>query len=99
MSEPKKVTPIKDTAKADIDYKKLYTDECAKTKSQAVKIEELDKLCKAYAENAQKMTEALQRAAIEYDARINYMLDSVKHAYLSMQFAVNASDKSKGGKQ
>ena len=80
------------------DYKKLYTEECAKNKALENKVAEFEKLCKSYVEREQQSTAALQRATLEYNARVQYMLDCTKHAYLSMQFAVNAGNEQKGGK-
>lgn len=87
------------------DYKTLY--EAALTHSKEVEAKlntaenknaELEKICKSYAEQANNASNALQKMALEYDARTKYMLDCVKHAYLSIQFAVNATDNNKGDK-
>lgn len=82
------------------DYKKLYTEECTKTLALENKCAEYEKLCKSYCEKERKATETLQRAILEYNARTQYMLDAARHAYMSMQFAVNAASKqSQGGEQ
>lgn len=80
------------------DYQELYVNESAKNKALENKVAELEKLCKTYAEKERKATEALQRATLEYNARVKYMLDCVRHAHISMQFAIAASDD-KGGNQ
>ena len=109
MSETKKVTipeAIKKTKEAaeakpntvTPDWQALYTEECAKNKALENKATEFEKLCKSYAERERQATEALQRATLEYNARVKYMLDCVRHAHISMQFAVTASDD-KGGNQ
>ena len=73
---------------------------CAELEAQLAaanaKNTELEKLCKAYAEKAQAAENALHRATMEYNARNEYMLDCVKHAYISIQFAVAAATKKKG---
>lgn len=83
------------------DYKALYLDSAAKLKSVENKTNELEKLCKSYAELAKQAQDTLQNATLEYNAKTEYMLDCVKHAYLSIQFALTATTKKKdqGGKQ
>lgn len=81
------------------DYRKLYTEECAKNKALENKVTEFEKLCKSYSERERQAIEALQRATLEYNARVKYMLDCVKHAHISMQFAIAATDDNKGGNQ
>ena len=88
-SKPNTITP---------DWQALYTEEHAKNVTLENKVTEFEKLCKSYAEKEHQAVEALQRATIEYNARIKYMLDCVKHAHISMQFAVAASEN-KGGNQ
>lgn len=91
----KTVKAVKSTEEKD--YKQLYLDECEVTKAQAVKINELEQLCKSFAEKEKQSTMELQRAALEYNARINYMLDCVKHAKISMELcAVAKTDLTKG---
>lgn len=101
MSETKKTIAdvVKKPQEITPDWQKLYVDECAKTKVLENKITEYEKLCKSYAENARQSAETLQRATLEYNARIQFMLDCARHAYLSMQFAENAAEAKKGGKQ
>lgn len=101
MSETKKTIAdvVKKPQEIAPDWQKLYVDECAKTKVLENKIAEYEKLCKSYAENARQSAEILQRATLEYNARIQFMLDCARHAYLSMQFAENAAEAKKGGKQ
>ncbi len=81
------------TSETTPDYKKLYTEECAKNKTLENKCTEYEKLCKSYSERERKALETLQRATIEYNARTKYMLDCAKHAYLSMQFAIAATEQ------
>ena len=78
------------------DYKKLYLAEQDKNKSLEVKIAELEKLCRSFSEKAHNAQEALQSATLEYNAKVEYMLDCVKHAHISIQIAHSASTK-KGG--
>ena len=75
------------------DFEKLYIEECSKTRALENKVTDLEKLCKAFSEKERQATAAMHKATLEYNARINYMLECTKHAYISMQFAVKASDK------
>lgn len=72
------------------DYKSMYLEEAAKNRALENKLLEYEKLCKSYAEKEASTNKSLQRAALEYNARVKYMQDCVKHAYTSIQFAVNA---------
>lgn len=92
VKETKKVAPVA------TDYKTLYAEECEKTKALETKCAEYEKLIKSYAATAEQNSNTLQRATLEYKARTEFMLDCVKHAYLSMQFSVAAAEN-KGGKQ
>lgn len=76
------------------DYKKLYMAEVAKNKTLENKVAEYENICKSYATRVQNAENALKSATLEYNARIKYMLDCSKHAYISMQFAA----ESKGDK-
>jgi tRNA A37 threonylcarbamoyladenosine dehydratase len=74
------------------DYKKLYVAETNKTKVLENKVAELEKLCKSFAEQANIAKDSLQRATLEYNTRTDYMLDCVKHAYVSIQMASTVSN-------
>ena len=76
-----------------IDYKKLYEDECKKTQSLEIKLAEYEKICKAFNEKERQLTSTLHSATLEYNARAQYMLDCIKHAYMSIQFSINATNK------
>ena len=80
------------------DYKTMYENAIKQLSAANAKNTELEKICKSYVEQANNATNSLQKMALEYDARTKYMLDCVKHAYLSIQFAVNATDNNKGDK-
>lgn len=82
----------------NMDYETLYKAALAHSKeienrlaTAEAKNTELEKICKAYVEQANNTNRAIQKVTMEYNARTQYMLDCVKHAYLSIQFAVNAS--------
>ena len=55
------------------------------------KMEQFAKLMQSCKEREAQLQEALKKAALEYNARVEYMLDCVKHAFLSMQFAINSA--------
>lgn len=81
------------------DYKQMYLEEVAKNKALENKILEYEKLCKSYADRETNANKNLQRAALEYNARVKYMQDCVRHAYTSIQFAVNAMSENPVGGQ
>lgn len=77
-------TPCVSTSPADLTKEQLlnlYNN----------KMEQFEKLIESYREREQKLQDALKQATLEYNARTQYFMDCVKHAYVSMQFAVNAS--------
>lgn len=74
------------------------TDLEAENKILKAKVAELEKLCKSFAEREQQTKALFDKARADYNARINYMLDCVKHAYISMNFAVDATNKEGGNK-
>jgi hypothetical protein len=80
-----------------VDYKTMYEDAMKALTSEQNKNTELEKLCKSFAEQAQQAKANLQKATLEYNARVKYMLECTKHAYISMQFAVDAAEKTSGG--
>ena len=77
----------------------MYLEEVAKNKTLENKILEYEKLCKSYAEREANANKDLQKAALEYNARVRYMQDCVRHAYTSIQFAVNAVSETPVGGQ
>lgn len=85
-------------AKPTVAWEAMYHDAMKQLDAANTKNAELEKICKSYAEQANNANKALQTMALEYDARTKYMLDCVKHAYLSIQFATNAIDNNKGEK-
>lgn len=78
--------------KENVNYKKLYEKEVENNKVLLIKLEEYDKIMKSLAEKASQAHNTLKSATLEYNARIKYMLDCVKHAYMSMNFAAKADD-------
>ena len=70
-----------------IDYKKIYEEERKKNIALENKNTELEKICKSFSEKAAKAQETLQNATLEYNARVKYMLDAVRHSYISIQMA------------
>lgn len=81
------------------NYKAMYEDAMKALAGVQNKNTELEKLCKSFAEQAQQAKANLQKATLEYNARTKYMLECTKHAYISMQFAVDAAEKSTGGNE
>lgn len=57
------------------------------------KCEQYEKLIQTYKQAQEEATSLLNKATLEYKARTEYMLDCVKHAYISIQFSLNASEK------
>lgn len=91
------VVEIAKALPAEPNYKKLYHDAMTELKQVKAKNEQYEQLIKSYAENIQNTTNALKKATLEYDARIKFMLDCVRHCYTSMQLAAEATSE-KGGK-
>lgn len=84
------------TFEAAPNYEQMYKEIFSAFKQQEIKISELEKLCKSYAEAAATAKQNLQKATLEYNARTQYMIECTRHALVSMQFAVRASDSNKG---
>ena len=78
-----------ETKKETINYEKLYNEECKKNTVLENKCAEYEKICKSLTEKANQAQELLQKATLEYNARIDYVLDCTKHAYISIQMANN----------
>lgn len=80
---PTKSQNIQDTSK-DLEQE---------LKASKARVAELEKLCVSYRTQAENSDKTLKRMTLEYNSRVQYMLDCVKHSYLSIQFAVNALNK------
>mgnify|MGYP003450966721 CR=1 FL=1 len=85
------------TVEAQIDYKAEFIKASKQIQADAVKIAQYEKLISSFAEKENQSKIALQRATLEYNARLKYMLESVKHAYQSIQFAANAINPEEKG--
>ena len=77
------------------DYKKMYEKLLEENNLLTAKNTEYEKLCKSFAEREKLLRQNSQNIVTEANAKIQYMLDAAKHAYISMQFAANSSDSSK----
>lgn len=75
------------------NYRKLYRDKCEELKVAENKICELQSICKTLTEQKNHAEHTLKQATLEYNTRSQYMLDVIKHAYLSTQFAMTSSAK------
>lgn len=76
------------------DYKKLYKTASEELKAANDKLAQYEGLIKSYATKAQNAETVLKKATLEYDARIKFILDSVRHCYTAIQLAAQAqSDK------
>jgi hypothetical protein len=80
-----------------VDWKAEFVAENKRARGLELKIEQYEKLIASFAERENQSKGALQRATLEYNARIKYMLDCVKHAYQSIQFAANAINPEEKG--
>lgn len=80
-----------------LENKPDFEKECIKlveeNKALKARVANLEEVCKAYATRANEHDETLRKATMEYNARTQYILDTIKHAYLSAQFAMNAGKK------
>lgn len=81
--------------KENINYKKLYEKEVENSKVLQIKLDEYEKIIKSLAEKASQAHNDLQSATLEYNTKIKYMLDCARHAYMSMQFAIQVTNKIK----
>lgn len=89
-------TEIQETQEPkETNYRKLYRDKCAELKASEAKCAELEHICKAMAEQKAQAETQLKQTVLEYETKIQFMLDACKHAYVSMQLAVA---KPNGGK-
>lgn len=78
--------------KEDTNYKKLYEKELENNRILQIKLDEYEKIMKSLAEKASQAHNDLQGATLEYNARVKYMLDCARHAYMSMNFAAKAAN-------
>ena len=79
------------------NYEQMYKDLQEQLTAAQNKNLQYESLIKSYAEATNKAQMQLKQATLEYNARIQYMLDCAKHSYISMQFAASsAKDTSKG---
>ena len=86
--KPKKDTSPKLTVCEDTVVALQTEINCLKNKC-----EQYEKLIQTYKQAQEEATNLLNKATLEYKARTEYMLDCVKHAYISIQFSLNASEK------
>ena len=77
------------------DYKTMYQTAHEENELLKAKVAEYEKLCKSFAEREKLLRQNTQNIVTEANAKIQYMLDAAKHAYISMQFAANSADSSK----
>lgn len=77
------------------DYKTMYNKLLEENNLLTAKCAEYEKLCKSFAEREKLLRQNSQNIVTEANAKIQYMLDAAKHAYISMQFAANSSNTSK----
>ena len=73
-----------------IDWKAEFIAENKRARGLEAKIEQYEKLIASFAEKERQSSITLRKATMEYNARLAYMSDCVKHAYQSIQFAANA---------
>lgn len=85
-----KLKQEKINAENNTNYKQLYEEAQKEIATLTNKTLELEKICKSLVEREQNATKMLHNATLEYNSRTKHMLDCVKHAYISMQFALNA---------
>ena len=82
---------------AIVANKKSLEDELKKANETIVllnnKINELEKICRAYTEKENNIRLSAQKALTDRNIKMNYMLEVAKHAYLAMKFAINSTDK------
>jgi hypothetical protein len=80
------------------DYKLMYENATEENNLLKAKLAEYEHIIKSYGERERLASQNTQNIKLEANAKIQYMLDAAKHAYLSMQFAANSSDFTKEAK-
>ena len=70
-----------------LDYEVEYNKAIKELNIAQNKSAEYEKIINAYAQQAKDAQVQLQKAMLEYNSRCEYMLDAVKHAYISIQLA------------
>ena len=88
MSETKKTQ----SAAVEPNYKAMYEQAMKELGAAQNKNVEYEKIIKSYAAQVTELQNINKQAMLEYNSRCDYMLDAVKHAYISIQLAY------KGGK-
>ena len=88
MSETKKTQ----NAATEPNYKAMYEQAMKELGAAQNKNVEYEKIIKSYAAQVTELQNINKQAMLEYNSRCDYMLDAVKHAYISIQLAY------KGGK-
>lgn len=80
------------------DYKAMYQTAHEENELLKAKLTEYEHIIKSYGERERLASQNAQTIKLEANAKIQYMLDAAKHAYLSMQFAANSNDFTKEAK-
>ena len=93
IAKQKERLAMKKAGEAAPNYQGMYETSVKENTALTNKVIELEKLCKTYAEKLQQSNTALQRATLEYNARSEYMLDCVRHALVSIQFALKSGNQ------
>ena len=76
MAETKKETVKETTGKVDFE---------AEFKTLSSKYEQLEKVCKDYAMQNESLRKALNEVQLDNKARIDYLVDCARHAFISAQ--------------
>ena len=85
-------------AEAHPDWQAMYQKEHEENDLLKAKLAEYEHIIKSYGERDRLASQNIQNIKLEANAKIQYMLDAAKHAYLSMQFAANSNDFTKDAK-
>lgn len=80
------------------DYKTMYNKLLEENNLLTAKLTEYEHIIKSYGERERLASQNTQSIKLEANAKIQYMLDAAKHAYLSMQFAANSNEFTKEAK-
>lgn len=80
------------------DWHAMYQKEHEENDLLKAKLAEYEHIIKSYGERERLASQNTQNIRLEANAKIQYMLDAAKHAYLSMQFAANSNDFTKEAK-
>jgi hypothetical protein len=90
MDNEKKLKKLEEENKA---LKTEVANVTAERDSALKQVGELQKVCESYARQATIAENITKKATLDYNTKVDYMLDCVRHAYTSIRLAKAAAEK------